>query len=297
MILTGVNKNILMGSPLHSGVVNGLTNVVPKRFMHGGPEYYTGRLPNEIKCLAYNLFQLANLLYAAGQPALAVLDAWEGMEGEGPASGTSVMQYCAAASVDPLAVDRIAAKLMGFSDTPTEPMNKATPSYTDMRALVWISNAGFGNYDLAKLNFIRGSLSEVEKYVKKYTLPRNYTGTPSYETEWTGGPPPVILTTDVKESRFLDPMPYLVTQPRALAASNDVRIEFSLPVSLPIRLSIHTLQGREICRLGNEFLPCGRYTRVWNRRDETGAKVPAGTYLITLRSGSKVLCDRITLSP
>jgi uncharacterized protein (DUF362 family) len=297
MILSGVNKNILMGAPHHSGTVGGATTTgIPKRFMHGGPEYYTGKLPNEIICLSYNLFQMANNIYSADVPSLAVLDAWEGMEGEGPANGTSIMQYCAAASIDPLAVDRIAAKLMGFSDTPTDPPDKANPSYTDMRVLVWISNAGFGNYDLSKINFILGSVSDVEKYVKSYKLPRNYTGTPSYETEWTGGPPPVVLNeTGVKDSRYLDPMPYLVPQMHNKMTASKIKIDFTLPVSFLIYLGIFTMQGVEVRRLGYESLPGGRYSVVWNLLDNTGSRVPAGRYIIKLGFGSRSLCDQIAL--
>ncbi|MBN1756780.1 MAG: DUF362 domain-containing protein [Chitinispirillaceae bacterium] len=318
MVMTGVNKNILMGAPLNSvpeEVVSAQNTgevpkdpqdpevpedpppvIVPKHFMHGMNGWYSGKNPNENKILSYNLFQMANMMYATGQPAFSILDAWEGMEGEGPVSGTSVMQYCAVAGIDPLAVDRIGAKLMGFSDTPTEPINKETPSYTDMRVLVWISNAGYGNYDLAKINFISGSLSEVETYVKSYQLPKNYTGDPSYETEWSGGPPEVVLNeVSLRESRVLDPKPYLVPQVRKKISSGTVTIQFSLPVSFRIQLGIYDLRGGEVRRLGNEHLSAGRYTLVWDGRDVHGRTVPNGKYVIRLNYGSGVFSDHVTL--
>ena len=296
MVMTGVNKNILMGAPLVSAVI-GSKKVVPKMFMHGQSAESPVQVTEENKCLSYNLFQMANVIYPTGQPALSVLDAWEGMEGAGPMSGTSVMQYCAVAGTDPLAVDRLAAKLMGFSDTAIDPMNKATPSYTDMRALVWISNAGFGNYDLDKINFILGSLADLEKYIKTYTLHSNYTGDPSYQTNWTGGPPETVFDVSVvKNSYFLDPKPYLVPQIRGAITADEVKIDFSLPVFCPIRLGIFNFRGVEVRRLGYEFLPSGRYTKVWNRRDNTGARVPAGCYIIKLGFGSRCLCDQISLA-
>ena len=295
MVMTGVNKNILMGAPLVSAVIDG-KNVVPKMFMHGQSAESPVQVTEENKCLSYNLFQMANVIYPTGQPALSVLDAWEGMEGAGPISGTSVMQYCAVAGTDPLAVDRLEAKLMGFSDTAIDPMNKAIPSYTDMRALVWISNAGFGNYDLNKINFILGSLADLEKYIKSYTLHSNYTGDPSYETNWTGGPPETVFDVSVvKDSCFLDPKPYLVPQIRGAITADEVKIDFSLPVFCPIRLGIFNIRGVEVRRLGYKFLPSGRYTTVWNRRDDTGARVPAGRYIIKLGFGSRCLCDQISL--
>jgi uncharacterized protein (DUF362 family) len=293
MVITGVNKNILMGAPLNSGTVDG-TDVIPKQFMHGAQGYANGKNPDEIKILSYNLFQMANIIYTEGTPALSVLDAWEGMEGDGPVSGTSIMQYCAVASIDPLAVDRIAAKLMGFSDEPTEPMNKATPSYTDMRYLLWIANAGFGNYDLSRINFILGSLEQVETYVKTYELSPNYTGDPSYETEWTGGAPAIVLDKIVaNKSRSLDPKPYLIPQLQKRNSSGIVSINFSLPVAFSIKMSIYNLQGAEIRKLGKDYLSPGRYSITWDGCDSRGSHVPSGKYLIKFNYGSGELVDNV----
>lgn len=295
MIMTGVNKNILMAAPLNTATIGG-ASVSPKQIMHGKNGWYTGKQPNENKCLSYNLFQLAHAIYPNGAPALSVLDAWEGMEGEGPISGTSIMQYCALAGTDPLAVDRLMAKLMGFSDTATNPINKTAPSYTDMRPLVWISNAGFGNYDLNKINFIKGSLNDLQNFVKKYTLSINYTGDPSYETDWVGGPPSVISDPSaVKDSRYLDPIPLLMPQMHKIIRTDEIAINFSLPVSYGITLSIHNLQGREVRKFGSENLLSGRYTVMWNRRDNNGNRVPAGRYIIKLAFGSRSMCDQISL--
>ena len=289
-MLTGVNKNILMAAPLTS----------IKQQMHGAIGWYSGQHTDEDKCLSWNMYQLGNLMYAGGTPALAVLDAWEGMEGEGPVSGTGIMHYCAVAGIDPLAVDRLCAKLMGFSDTAVDPPEKTTPSYTDPRVLVWLSNAGFGNYDLSRINFISGSLAGLETYVRSYTLPRNYTGTPSYETQWQGSssPPGTILDleTAAKDSRYLDPKPFLTPQVRTTITGERVSIHFSLPVSFPVRLGIFNLKGAMVRRLGDEYLPAGRYTRVWDCRDDYGSRVHPGRYCIKLGFGSRVMCDLITVA-
>lgn len=328
MIMTGVNKNILMGAPINAKTVIQNTTftadrdttltvnqdstitlsegetvtydeeitLVPKQFMHGMPGWYSGQNTDENKCLSYNLYQLANMMYPTGQPALSVLDAWEGMEGDGPVAGESVMQYCAVAGTDPLAVDRLCAKLMGFSDTPTDPINVATPSYADMRSLVWISNAGLGNYDLKKINFIHGSLEELEQYVKKYEMSTNYTDDPYYATDWTGGPPPAVMNeVAVRDSRFLDPKPYLTPQWQKRITNREVIIDFSLPVTLPVQLGIYSLAGREVRRLGDETLSSGRYTIVWDGCNSYGSRVPPGSYIIKLGFGSRSMCDRITI--
>ncbi len=272
-VMTGVNKNILMSAPRWND----------KQKMHAGGN----------KGLAYNLFQMANIIYPTGKPHFSVLDAWEGMEGEGPLQGTSVMQYCAVAGTDPLAVDRLCAKLMGFSDTANSPINTSSPSYTDIRYLVWISNAGLGNYDLDKINFILGTLSDLEKFVIKYKLSNSYTGN---ATSWTGGPPPAVFdkVATVKDSRFLDPKPYLKPQLRN-TATGTVNISFSLPVSFKIKLRIHNLMGAEIRRLGDEFLNAGRYTIIWDGCDSRGSRVPTGEYIIRFGYDSGEMCDHVTL--
>ena len=285
LTMTATTKDMCMAMPL----------AVDKHYMHGVTAA-TGLNAGEDKCLSYNVFQLANLFGPKNLPALAILDAWEGMQGQGPVSGTSIMQYCAIASADYLAVDRLAAKLMGFSDTPTEPMNKAAPSYTDMRYLVWMSNAGLGNYDLAKINFIKGSLTELTTYIKRYTLSPNYTGNPSYETIWTGGPPAAILDqSGVRDSSYLDPKPFLAPQFRQPSGRNEMIIDFSLPKGFLISLGIYSLSGAEIRRLGEEHLPSGRYSRVWDCCGNNGSRVASGRYIIKLKFDSREMCGHVSL--
>lgn len=282
LTMTGTVKNMCMAMPF----------TADKPQMHGVANV-DGTNPGENKCLSYNVYQLANLFMPLGQPSMAVLDAWEGMEGQGPISGTSVMQYCALASTDCLAVDRLCAKLMGFSDDASDTMDNANPRYTDMRYLVWMSNAGLGNYDLAKINILDGSLDDLTPYIHAYTLHTNYTGTPSYTTNWTGGPPADILDdTGLRESRLLDPKPFMTPQVRQ-ATNGTVAITLSLPVNFHIRLSIHDLQGREVRRLGDEHLSSGRYTTTWDTRDQNGNLVPAGKYVIRMGFEGKVVSDGV----
>ena len=286
-VITGVCKNILMAAP----------QVDSKQLMHGQNGWWSGTNEGEDKCLAYNLYQLGNVIFTSGAPAFSVLDAWEGMEGNGPGNGTSIMQYCAVAGTDPLAVDRLCAKLMGFSDTPTEPMNKATPGYTDARALWWLSNAGIGNYDLDKINFILGSMEDLENYVKTYKLPDNYSGDPSYETEWTGGPPETVFNKpaiSVHDSRILDPRPFLLPQVHSIRGSL-VKVTFTLPVSYSVSMKIFNMQGVEIRKLGTQHLLPGKYSLEWDRRNNKGSAVPSGRYIIELGFEGRTICDQVTL--
>lgn len=57
-----------------------------------------------------SLVELTNYIY----PHLGVIDGWISMEGQGPSRGTPKMTHFAACSLEPLALDIIVAKLMGF---------------------------------------------------------------------------------------------------------------------------------------------------------------------------------------
>lgn len=287
VVMTATSKNILLAAPLRSATVNG-AQVNPKGLMHGRGSGSTGKKRDEAKCLSYNIFQLANVIYPSHAPALCVLDAWEGMQGDGPVSGSSVMQHCAVAGTDSLAVDRLAAVLMGFSDTATDPVDVTNPSYTDMRYLTWISNAGFGNYDLEKINFILGSLDELRSRATTYDLHSGYAN----EVDWSGGPPRVLPEVAGRDAQHLDPRPFLLPQPPHAVGAGDVGVTFSLPVETGVRLGIFTAQGVEVRRLAHDFLAAGRYSLSWDGRDSHGSRVAAGDYVVRLGFDSRSLDDQ-----
>lgn len=287
-VITGVCKNVLMGAPA----------VSHKQQMHGQIGWWDGTKDGENKCLSYNIYQLGNMIFEKRIPSLSVLDAWEGMEGEGPGNGTSVMQYCAIAGTDPLAVDRLCAKLMGLSDIPTDPIDKANPSFTDVRTLLWLSNAGIGNYDLDKINFIHGSMDELQNYVKTYRLPRSYTDEPSYQTSWSGGPPETVLdkpVTSVLDSRYLDPKPFLYPQTESSMRKGRIKIRFSLPASFAVSLKIYNINGKEIRKLGSEYLLAGGYSVEWDCRNNQGSIVPAGQYIVRLGFNGRFISGKLTI--
>lgn len=92
-------KNILLGAPL-----NDYKTTNDKMLMHRGPHGEANDLCH------FNMFHLAQEVY----PDLAVIDGFTGMEGDGPSRGTPVDSRIALASADPLAADKLGARLMGF---------------------------------------------------------------------------------------------------------------------------------------------------------------------------------------
>jgi uncharacterized protein (DUF362 family) len=90
-------KNVLMAAPLND------YHQSDKGFLHG-----PAPAVNDI--LHFNLFHLAHRIW----PGLAVIDGYEAMEGDGPAWGTPIEAKVALVSVDPLAADVTATRVMGF---------------------------------------------------------------------------------------------------------------------------------------------------------------------------------------
>ncbi len=144
-------KNMVLGSPLHS--VPGELFWSDKRKFHVG-----------IRQTHYNMLVTAQRL----QPSwgLALIDGFEGMEGNGPGNGTPVDSHVAIASTDFIAADRVALEVMGIN-----------PEW--LGYLSYCGQAGVGQYDLAKINVSGATIASV---AKKYQLHPDI----QRELEWMG---------------------------------------------------------------------------------------------------------------
>jgi len=105
------------------------------------------------KGINYNLYSLAPRLH----PHLALIDGFEGMEGNGPNNGTPVDHRVCVASTDWLAADRVAVELMGVD-------------YTKVKWLNFCTMAGYGTGDLGKIEVIGEKISD---HIKHYKLNDN----------------------------------------------------------------------------------------------------------------------------
>jgi uncharacterized protein (DUF362 family) len=133
-------KNMAVGAPLKSppGAASRWSD---KRLYHVGPH-----LAN------YNILATAQVL----QPywGVTVIDGFEGMEGNGPMSGTPVPSRVAIASTDYVAADRVGVECMGLD-----------PNWVGY--LQYCGQAGLGNYDLAKIDLLGPAIASVQR---KYAL-------------------------------------------------------------------------------------------------------------------------------
>ncbi|MFC1693089.1 DUF362 domain-containing protein [Candidatus Latescibacterota bacterium] len=147
-------KNVAMGSPQCRFWEKSNSNRSDKPKMHGGgglPENNSGRE------LSYNMFTVA---LAGVRPDLAVVDGFEGIEGNGPWNGDVVDHKVAVVSTDFLAADRLCTELMGID-----------PFY--MKYLEFCSDAGMGNFDLENI-VIDGP--DYRNNIIKYRLNKNVEG-------------------------------------------------------------------------------------------------------------------------
>ncbi len=159
VLYTGAIKNVVMGTliarpALHPrerripgpGTLYGLTPAWMKRlppvdglrfvFMRRGPSDKM-RVHQSYPLMHLNIFLIARVI----RPHLAVLDAWEAMEGEGPTQGDPVPLRAAIASLDPVAADALAASLMGFQPE-------------EIGYLHYAARAGLGQADLQRLHLV-----------------------------------------------------------------------------------------------------------------------------------------------
>jgi uncharacterized protein (DUF362 family) len=130
-------KNIVFGAPIKDvGFTYGSNrkpgSKIDKPIVHG----------SGFRGINYNLYSLARQLH----PHLAVIDGFEGMEGNGPNSGKPVDHRICIASTDWLAADRVGIELMGID-------------FARIGYLNFCAETGMGVSDLKKIEIIGEKLT------------------------------------------------------------------------------------------------------------------------------------------
>ncbi len=141
VVATLALKNMALGAPLHSARKES-SRWSDKRLYHGGVRQTHVDIAMTIERM---------------QPyfGAAVLDGWEGMEGNGPGSGTMVPSKIAIASTDFVAVDRVGMGAMGIN-----------PEWVGY--LGFCAGEGLGQGDLSKIDIRGANLAEVARKYKMH---------------------------------------------------------------------------------------------------------------------------------
>ncbi len=145
-------KNMVLGAPLHQAPKE-TPRWNDKRKYHGG-----------VRQTHYNMMLTAQKM--APFWGVTVLDGYEGMEGNGPSSGTPVPSRIALASTDYIAADRIAIECMGIN-----------PYWIAYLQYCW--QVGLGQYDSERID-VRGATVAAVK--KEYRMHRDV----ERELQWIG---------------------------------------------------------------------------------------------------------------
>jgi uncharacterized protein (DUF362 family) len=135
-------KNMALGAPLHSARKES-ARWNDKRIYHGG-----------VRQTHVDIMLTAQRL----QPfwGAAVIDGYEGMEGNGPNDGTSVSSRIAIASTDYVAADRVGIEAMGI--------DAAWVGY-----LAFCGQCGLGQDDLSRIDIRGAKLADVTKKYRVHT--------------------------------------------------------------------------------------------------------------------------------
>lgn len=145
-------KNMTLGAPLHQAPGE-TTRWNDKRKYHGG-----------VRQTHYDIMLTAQRM--SKNLDLDVIDGFEGMEGNGPSSGTPVPSRVAIASTDFVAADRIGVEAMG--------VNPGHPGY-----LIYCWQVGLGNYDTKQIDVIGENVAKVQKQYRQH-------GDLDRELQWIG---------------------------------------------------------------------------------------------------------------
>jgi hypothetical protein len=118
----------------------------------GGRDPFESLGPAELSYLHSVEAMNRNLVVLARQtkPHLSVVDGWVGMHREGPRHGTPIRLGVVVAGTDAVAVDAVAAAVMGF--------DPSTIGY-----LRYAQEAGLGVADLARINIVGDQIAKVRR--------------------------------------------------------------------------------------------------------------------------------------
>lgn len=136
VVVTLSVKNMVLGAPLHSA-----PGETPR--WHDKAKFHSG-----VRQINYNILTTARRLLPNW--GMALIDGFEGMEGNGPQSGTPVPSRIAIASMDFIAADRVGVEAMGVN-----------PDWVGYLRYCW--QEGLGQYDLSKIAVLGSSIASVRK--------------------------------------------------------------------------------------------------------------------------------------
>ena len=146
--------------------------------------------------------------------------------------------------------------------------------------LAFVNNVGL--MSIAGEEWLRSSFVLLLRSVidgKEVYKHRDYSRLREMGERWTfdNGNPTITLPTDVKLHQNY-PNPF----------NPETRIDFEIPKTEKVKLVIYNTLGNEVKTLLNDELQAGKYSTIWNGKDNMNNKVSSGIYFYQLTFGNNM---------
>jgi hypothetical protein len=101
-------------------------------------------------------------------------------------------------------------------------------------------------------------------------------------------------STDVKETK-LNPTSYSLSQNYPNPFNPITRIDYQVPQTANINISVYNIVGQLVATLVDEVRSQGHYSVNWNAKDQKGAQVPGGVYIVRMTGNNFSAARKLTL--
>jgi hypothetical protein len=91
------------------------------------------------------------------------------------------------------------------------------------------------------------------------------------------------------------PARFELAAPRPNPFRGQIALGFAVPRPTKVSVAVYDVRGARVKQVVHELLSGGRYTRVWEGRDERGNPVPSGVYFVRLSGHGLQLWKRAVL--
>lgn len=103
------------------------------------------------------------------------------------------------------------------------------------------------------------------------------------------------LSLDIENDEYNIPADFRLAQNYPNPFNPSTRIEFSIPVTAHVTISVFNILGQETATIINEVKPAGNYSVIWDGADSYGQKVSSGIYVYRIRANDYTESKKMAL--
>lgn len=94
-----------------------------------------------------------------------------------------------------------------------------------------------------------------------------------------------------------EPLTFRVFPATPNPIGDEMVLAFQLPEARTVRIEVYDAAGRMVRVLANESVASGSSRRVWDRRDQSGARVPGGIYFLRMSAPPDQRTQKLVVLP